>query len=175
MTSPHRPPHVSDQEARRAAAMLVSLWESDELAAAHQLPRTQERTLAVIDAAGHMTASALGQRLGSRASSVSRLCGRLESAGLLSRRRASHDRRRVDFTLTEAGKRALESVRRQRLDRMNAILASLDRPAQTALKRGLEGLGDALARLPRADCRRRPSLGGEQALAEEGEGAGEQA
>jgi DNA-binding MarR family transcriptional regulator len=155
--------------------MLVSLWESDELAAAHELPRTQERTLAVIDAAGHMTASVLGRRLGSGAPSVSRLCGRLESAGLLSRRRASHDRRRVDFALTEAGKRALDRVRRQRLDRMTGMLASLDRPAQVALARGLEGLGDALTRSPGADCPRRPSPGGEQALAEGGEGTGEQA
>lgn len=61
--------------------------------------------------------SYIGERLLDRTPDVTRLLDRLERAELVARRRATHDRRVVEVSLTEAG--------RDRLDRLEAPVREL--------------------------------------------------
>ncbi|MBW1603729.1 MarR family transcriptional regulator [Streptomyces sp. JJ66] len=115
-----------DGDVRRAAAALVRLWECAETAEGEALPRAQRRALAVVGAAERISPRVLGERLNAAASSVSRLCTRLESAGLLVRSQPSGDQRRTAYSLTAAGRRALAEVRARRLTVLTTALHAGD-------------------------------------------------
>jgi DNA-binding MarR family transcriptional regulator len=73
----------------------------------------QVSLLAQISANPDITASELAERERISAPGMSGHLGRLESAGLIERARAS-DRRRIGLTVTEEGERVLRSVRKRR-------------------------------------------------------------
>ncbi len=68
--------------------VMLVLWEADEI-----------------------SVSTLGQRLSLDSGTLTPLLKRLESAGLIQRRRANDDERRVDILLTEEGKALKEQAR----------------------------------------------------------------
>lgn len=73
------------------------------------------------------TCTEIGERLLDRTPDVTRLLVRLESAGLVHRERAEHDRRVVEVTITEAG---LET------------LAGLDEPVRASMHQAGQHLSD---------------------------------
>ncbi len=85
--------------------------------AAHGVTTAQYNVLRILR--GHhpepMTCSQVGSRLLDRTPDVTRLLARLEKAGLLTRTRATTDRRAVEVAITDAGL---------------AVLSALDRPAR---------------------------------------------
>ena len=100
-------------------------WASGEIAAAlapHGVTQAQYNVLRILRGrhpACH-TCSDIGERLLDRTPDVTRLLVRLERRGLVSRRRAEHDRRVVEVEITDAG-----------LD----LLQTLDGPVERALER----------------------------------------
>lgn len=90
-------------------------WLSGRLAAAfadHGVTPSQFNVLRILR--GHrpapMTCSQIGNRLLDRTPDVTRLLARLERAGLVSRCRATHDRRAVEVSITEAGLAVLDRL-----------------------------------------------------------------
>jgi DNA-binding MarR family transcriptional regulator len=77
---------------------------------------------------GFYTCSQIAERLLDRTPDVTRLLTRLETSGLLRRRRAAGDRRVVEVEITDAGL---------------AVLASLDAPVRDAMAHMTRHLSDA--------------------------------
>lgn len=96
------------------AAIVRSLGSVDD-----KISVTQLRTLVLVGGQGPLTVTAVADALDVNASNASRTCDRLVTAGLLDRRAAEDDRRRVALTLTRAGEAVVDEV----MDRRRAELA----------------------------------------------------
>ena len=77
----------------------------------------------------------LAARLGAAESSATRLVDRLEAAGLAERRSATDDRRCVEATLTEEGRRVVGTVAGERRALVREILGTLEVPERAELVR----------------------------------------
>jgi DNA-binding MarR family transcriptional regulator len=110
----------------------------EQLAVTH--PSAQVRALLIIDRAGSMNLSGLALALGASASAASRLCDRMEGAGLLTRDRAAASRREIVLVPTESGRQLAQSVRDSRRAALGTVLQSMSPEGQQALVRGLSEL-----------------------------------
>jgi len=86
----------------------------------------------------------LAQRTRTHQSSVSAVVTRLVGRGLVSRRRADDDGRRLVLELTPAGRELLTGAPETAQSRLIAALGRLPRPGLAALVASLEGLMTAL-------------------------------
>jgi len=96
------------------------------------LTGAQADALLVIDQAGPLSLKELGELLIAESGHPSRLVDRLVAAGLVERHDATHDRRRVELTLTRAGHRVANRARAARetvLQAGAAMTAGQDVPA----------------------------------------------
>lgn len=105
---------------------------------------SQLQLLCLVDRDDGIRMRALGQLLDTAPSSVSRLCDRLQTMGLLERRPCPHSRREVVLRLTGAGKSHLEAVRTQRETALLHVIGSLPSTERRALAKGLTALHTAL-------------------------------
>jgi DNA-binding MarR family transcriptional regulator len=104
----------------------------------------QLRTLVVVSLQGPQTVSALADRLDVHASTMTRMCNRLVTRGLVARKPSALDRREVVIELTPQGQGLVDAVmdkRRQEIDAVvgrmspedrDRVIASLDLFAQAA-------------------------------------------
>ncbi len=120
-------------------------WVSSRVAAAlatFGVTPAQYNVLRILrgHAAGPMTCSQIGGRLLDRTPDVTRLLARLERAGLVSRTRATHDRRAVEVSLTDAGRHVLDALDAPARD----AIASVARHLSADELRTLSGLLERL-------------------------------
>ncbi|MFI6109006.1 MarR family winged helix-turn-helix transcriptional regulator [Streptomyces sp. NPDC051310] len=121
--SPHRPAGAdADTDARTAAAALVALWEYADLHAPGAVPYLTLRALTAIYRSPALGLTELGRALDITPASASRLCGRLEGAGLLTRRSHAGDRRRMVLEITPTGAAEMERMRARYAHAMAAAL-----------------------------------------------------
>jgi DNA-binding MarR family transcriptional regulator len=106
------------------------------------VPPVQLRALLVIDRAGSLNLSRLAGLLGASASAASRLCDRMQAAGLVSRDRAVVSRREIVVVPTESGRRLAEWVRGRRRAALAGLLGTMSQAGRDALARGLGELAD---------------------------------
>jgi DNA-binding MarR family transcriptional regulator len=119
---------------------LTALVEAAERAVekiSSSVPPAQLRALLIVDRAGGLNLNTLAARVGASASATSRLCDRMEVAGLLARDRAAGSRREIVLSLTESGRRLAEWVREQRRAALADLLAAMTPEGRAALIRGL--------------------------------------
>lgn len=90
-----------------------------------------------------MNLTTLAQAIGAIASSASRLCDRLEAAGLLSRSIASDSRREITISLTAEGCRRLEAFDAVRHQDFSVVLAQMSPEARESLRVGLTAFAEA--------------------------------
>ncbi|WP_353946087.1 MarR family transcriptional regulator [Streptomyces sp. HUAS MG91] len=142
---PRRPEQVA-HTASRAAELLEVLWgRGQETAPPGPLPPSQLRALKVVEEQRSVNQRMLGEALGTGPSSVSRLCDRLEAAGLLERIPSATSRREVELTLSPQGARVLEELRLARMREFEAVLRAMAPADLGALSEGLEKLRQAAA------------------------------
>ncbi|MFF9869942.1 MarR family winged helix-turn-helix transcriptional regulator [Streptomyces sp. NPDC013953] len=135
-------------DARTAAAALVALWEYADLHAPGTVPHLTMRALSAVHRSTTLGPAELGKALDITPASASRLCGRLERAGWLTRRSHADDRRRTVLEITARG---AEEMERMRARCVNAMAAALPRSA--ARLRAVETACDiARTLLRRAVC-----------------------
>jgi DNA-binding MarR family transcriptional regulator len=101
------------------------------------VPPVQLRALLVIDRAGSLNLNRLAGLLGASASAASRLCDRMQAAGLVSRDRALLSRREIVLVPTESGRRLAEWVRGRRQAALGSLLNEMSPEGREALARGL--------------------------------------
>lgn len=140
---PHRGFRPSSREQASADAVAASellevLWgRGQESAASGTVSPSQLRALLVIGRQEGTNLRALGEALGSRAPSVSRLCDRMEAMGLVQRAPSPTSRREVELRLSLRGRALLEEYRALRAGELNAVLERMDPAALAALAEGL--------------------------------------
>lgn len=90
----------------------------------------QHRLLVLLATRGPQSVTAVAAELGVNASNASRVCDRLQRAGLVSRERSAHDARSVRVSLTAAGTEVLGRIHAERRREVRAVLEAL--PVETS-------------------------------------------
>jgi DNA-binding MarR family transcriptional regulator len=123
--------------AERGLTALVEAAERAVEKISSSVPPAQLRALLIIDRVGSLNLNKLAAQVGASASATSRLCDRMEVAGLLTRDRAVGSRREIVLLLTESGRRLAEWVREQRRAALSDLLKAMSPEGREALVRGL--------------------------------------
>ncbi|MFD3675787.1 MarR family winged helix-turn-helix transcriptional regulator [Streptomyces sp. NPDC058613] len=131
-----------DQVALEACTLLEILevlWgrggEAPDLA---PVSPSQLRALTVIERWDGVNLRDLGEALGSTPPSVSRLCDRLEAAGLIQRSRGTANRREVELRLSPGGHRILAQMRAWRSSEIETVLTRIPAADLGALAESLQ-------------------------------------
>ena len=125
-----------------ASLALVEMTLSG-LAAAKGVSTLQLRMLVVVDRHTPLNLSSLADHLDVSVPSASRLVDRMVEAGLVQRTTAEHSRREVALALTLRGRRALDSLRRERREAIAAVLQRMRDADRQALVAGLAAFATA--------------------------------
>ncbi|MGV9255137.1 MarR family winged helix-turn-helix transcriptional regulator [Streptomyces sp. NPDC003697] len=124
---------------------LVALWISTAAEISPGLPARQLIALKTVRRRPDLNLTALAEHLGVGLPTASRLCDRLEAAGLLERTVQPCNRREVQLAVTAHGRRLLAEVTEGRVRRLAAVFADMT-PAQcAALHQGLLAFQQARA------------------------------
>jgi DNA-binding MarR family transcriptional regulator len=128
----------------RASRALVGITVRALESVSDEVTLPQLRTLVVVSLQGSQTVSSLAERLDVHASTMTRMCNRLVTRGLVARKPSALDRREVVIELSLQGQGLVDAVmdrRRREIDavvgRMSPddrerVIASLDLFAQAA-------------------------------------------
>ena len=112
----------------------------------HEVTVPQMRCLLVIESEGVIGCSDLARAVDLNFSTVNGILDRLEQRGLVERRRLESDRRKVQVTVTRAGRRLVVAAPQLLQDRVVDALLQLSARERSALSQSLErivGLMDA--------------------------------
>lgn len=138
---------VSAENVIVSAQDLVLLWDRAEDWVVPRIPPLQVRVLTVLSRQGSMNLTQLSRAVGAIPSSASRLCDRLEAAGLVERQTSTGSRREITLRLSSEGHRRLDSFAQVRRDDFEAVLAHMSGPARRALLKGLTAFSDSAAQV----------------------------
>ncbi|WP_434599518.1 MarR family winged helix-turn-helix transcriptional regulator [Streptomyces sp. A5-4] len=136
--------HPANHEQLAHATFAVSellqlLWSrGQEAAPSGPVSPSQMRALTILEGQEGVNLRTLGDALGSRPSSVSRLCDRLEAAGLLERYPSSTSRREIEVRLSRRGGTLLEEFRTFRVREVESVLQEMTPSKLAALAEGIE-------------------------------------
>jgi DNA-binding MarR family transcriptional regulator len=134
-----------------ASRVLVAVAARSLGAAPTGITLPQYRVLVVLAVHTEMNASALASELGTLPSSVTRLCDRLASKGLITRRPSSASRREVEIEITAAGLEVLERVTAVRRREIHKIIAVVPPQRQRSTVATLSELAVAAGDVPEQD------------------------
>jgi DNA-binding MarR family transcriptional regulator len=131
-------PEALAWEIADAVENLTTLWSLAAQGAALRLSLHQLRALRTLENAPGLNLTALAERLDIGLPTASRLCDRLEAAGLLDRGPHPDKRREVRLMLTRHGRRVLGDVAARRKQALAAALAAMRPTERSALSRGMK-------------------------------------
>ncbi|USQ84690.1 MarR family transcriptional regulator [Streptomyces phaeoluteigriseus] len=137
-------PEVIATEIAGAVERLSDLWSVAIQGAVLRLSLHQLRALRVLETAPGLNLTGLAEWLDIGMPTASRLCDRLEAAGLLDRAYHPRRRREVQLSLTAAGRHVLEDVAGRRARALALTLAVMEPADRAALRRGLRAFLRAL-------------------------------
>ncbi len=129
----------------RNAQSLVLIWDRAEDWAVPRIPPSQARVLSVLERNGTMNLTQLARATGAIASSASRLCDRLEAAGLIERETSAGSRREVTLRLSGEGQRRLDAFAATRRADIDEVLQRMTPVGQRSLLEGLQQFSEAVA------------------------------
>lgn len=130
-------PEVVALQIADAVDSLANLWSLAAQEAVMRLSLHQLRALRALEAAPGLNLTGLAERLDIGLPTASRLCDRLEAAGLLERSLHPEKRREVQLALTAQGRRTLRDVATRRAQALTAVLAAMEPAERAALSQGL--------------------------------------
>ncbi|WP_428963869.1 MarR family winged helix-turn-helix transcriptional regulator [Micromonospora fluostatini] len=120
-----------------AAGTLLAVWEAARERTTHRLSSAQLRAVVVVDRRDGINLRRLAAELNMLLSSASRLCDRLEAAGMLEREPGRVDRREISLHLTPQARRLLAELQADRRQRLTEVLAGMSAAGRQALLRGI--------------------------------------
>lgn len=123
----------------RGVMVLIEAFDAALEEIGSTVPPTQLRALLIIDRVGRPSLGDLAKALGASASATSRLCDRMQTAGLVERA-AGGDRRSVTLALTASGRRLADWVGQRRREALQRLLSAMTPKAGAALEEGLRAL-----------------------------------
>ncbi|MFJ3231250.1 MarR family winged helix-turn-helix transcriptional regulator [Streptomyces sp. NPDC086787] len=132
-------PRVGAHELADAVERLANLWSLAAQEATVQLSPHQLRALRTLETAPEVNLTGLAARMDIGLPTASRLCDRLEAAGLLQRALHPRDRREVQLRLTGQGRLVMGDVARRRAQALAEALAAMEPGERSALIRGMKG------------------------------------
>jgi DNA-binding MarR family transcriptional regulator len=130
-------------EVEAAAEALVGIWSHVAESLDVRISPTQLRALTAVGRHGELNLSQLAEALGALPSSASRLCDRLEAAGLLTRDSGRASRRAVSLRLTSHGKALLDEAQQRRREQIADVLDAMTLAERTKLATGLAAFQQA--------------------------------
>ncbi|WP_432135274.1 MULTISPECIES: MarR family winged helix-turn-helix transcriptional regulator [unclassified Streptomyces] len=120
-----------------AVDSLVNLWGLAVEDSTLRLSQHQLRALRTLQSAPGLNLTGLAEELDIGLPTASRLCDRLQAAGLLERSLHPEKRREVRLALTAQGQRTLGDVAARREQALAAVLADMSAAQRAALSEGL--------------------------------------
>jgi DNA-binding MarR family transcriptional regulator len=129
---------------------LLVVWGRAQEGLGTRVSPSQLRALLVVDRLGEVNVNGLAEELGAVASSASRLCDRLEAAGLVRRVVSARNRREVLVGLTGDGRRLVAELAERRRRDLAEVLVRMSPAGRASLLDGLRELRAAV-RHPPAD------------------------
>ncbi|TDC92840.1 MarR family transcriptional regulator [Saccharopolyspora aridisoli] len=141
---------LDDLEA--AIGVLMVVWGRSAERIKPKVSPSQLRALVVVDRHGSTTLMSLADELGSIPSVTSRVCDRLQAAGLLDRAASADDRREVVLQLSRDGRRLLRQFQRERQTDLKQVLNAMPPRSRTALLTGLSAFYAAATELDLPDA-----------------------
>ncbi|WP_353946089.1 MarR family transcriptional regulator [Streptomyces sp. HUAS MG91] len=147
----------SSLPADTAAAVdtLVALWTRTARTGTPQLSALQLHALHAVRTAPGLTLGALAGAVGTAPSAASRLCDRLEAAGMIRREPQPTNRRTIRLALTRRGQDALDAVSARRELLLREVLDLMSSDTRGQLLSGLTAFA-AASRAAEPDEPRRP-------------------
>lgn len=133
-------PHVVTA-AERALSAAVMLWNRTGRDLEISLSPIQLQTIEIIARQGEVNLRGLASELDAIPSSASRLCDRMEAAGLIIREVARADRREVVLRLSEEGRRLYVELSERRRSVVAQALAGMAPASQRSLIEALTEFG----------------------------------
>lgn len=143
-------PDAVASEIADAVESLTNLWSLAAQEAAVRLSLHQLRALRTLETAPGLNLTTLAERLDIGLPTASRLCDRLEAAGMLERTLHPQKRREVRLSLTMQGRRVLDDVASRRADVLTLALAAMEPAERSALSRGMRAFLAARSGAPPA-------------------------
>lgn len=134
----------------RATRVLVAVIAQSVAEVEDVITLPQFRVLVMVATHGPLNLRAVASALGVHPSNATRTCDRLVAGGLLDRRDDPTDRRHLVLTLTDEGRRLIDSVTQHRRAAIGAVLAQLPPPNRRTLAADLEAFADAAGEIPDA-------------------------
>ncbi len=131
-----------------ASRALVAVAARSLLDVADDVTLVQYRVLVELAARGPQRLADLAAVLGVDGSTATRMCDRLVRKALVTRRRASADRRTVRVSLTPPGRDLVAEVSRSRRAELANILARVPREDRRPVLSALRAFADAAGELP---------------------------
>lgn len=121
----------------QAAERLVVLWGQAQQSVGTRVSPSQLQALMIVQRHGQINLNGLAVALEAMPSSASRLCDRLQAAGLLARTASPANRREVMLALTRDGQRLLTEVSDTRRRDLARVLRRMSPAGRQALLSGL--------------------------------------
>ncbi|MDX3585456.1 MarR family transcriptional regulator [Streptomyces europaeiscabiei] len=139
-------PHDFDQQLLDAVENLVPLWFSAVEDVTPRLSPRQILALRAVRRRPELNLTALAEQLGVGLPTASRLCDRLEAAGLLQRCVRHGDRREVRLVVTERGHGFLADVTERLSGHLTDALATMSPAERARVEQVLRILGGIVSR-----------------------------
>jgi DNA-binding MarR family transcriptional regulator len=127
----------------RASRALSGITARSLSSASEEVTLAQFRTLQALSARGSQTVTALAEHLDVHASTMTRMCSRLVTRGLVERVPSSIDRREVVIRLSSTGTQLVDDVLRCRREEFDAIVHRLTEQEQHAVISALDAFANA--------------------------------
>ncbi len=131
-----------------ASRVLSAVLADSATPIADHVTLAQYRALLIVAANGPVNLNAVAAALGVHPSNATRACDRLVEAGLLARTESIIDRRRVELSLTGAGRALINAVTARRKAAIERVLARMTPEAREALTAALADFTAAAGSLP---------------------------
>jgi DNA-binding MarR family transcriptional regulator len=130
-----------------ASRALIGLALHSLAAAPVEVTPPQHRVLVLLAARGPQSVSEVAEELGVNRSNATRICDRLERAGLLSRTPSAEDGRVVEVDVTGEGLGLVHAVTARRREEIGRVLAGMTAEERRSAVRALEAFNRAAGEL----------------------------